>query len=271
MKKVTFETLNPSSKIFEVLETNNYAWWNRFKSDSNFYIEIRKDNQINVYYEGGNVVRLHYCSKEKKLQAFTHCKYLGQNELKNKYINCIETLDAEIDNIVSKIKEIYSEKYGTKKEKWSEKYIQGHIIKKEHTKYIDSEFAYKNDETDIRIDLVRCVNGQLRFVELKRLDDNRMLRKTDDNPEVITQMKSYKQFAINNKDSLLKYYNKIYNIKQSLELPLPAQKPVSICVEPLLIIFNRWEKQHSKRDIHRQRMKEILKREKIDYIIIDKI
>ena len=271
MKKVTFETLNPSSKIFEVLNNNNFAWWERFKSESSFYIEIRKDNQINVYHEGGNVVRLHYCSKRNVLQAFTHCKYLGREELKNKYLNCIDILDAEIDNIVSRIKGIYSEKNGVNKEKWSEKYIQGRLIENGRTKYIDSEFAYKNEETDIRIDLIECVNGEIRFVELKRLDDDRMLKKTDDNPEVITQMKNYKQFAIKNREDILKYYNKIYEIKQSLKLPLPAQKPVSICVEPLLIIFNRWEKPHSKRDNHRQRMEEKLKREKIDYIIIDEI
>ena len=269
MKQVTFETLNPSAKIFELLEANNYAWWNRFKSDSNFYIEIRKDNQINVYYEGGNVVRLHYCSKKKKLQAFTHCKYLGKNELKNRYINCIETLDEEIDNIVSKIKMIYSEKYGDYKEKWSEKYIQGHLIENRPTKYIYSEFAYKNNEIDIRIDLVECVNGQLRFVELKRLDDNRMLKKTDDNPEVITQMRNYKQFAKNNKDFLLEYYSKIYKIKESLGLPIPEKAPISVCEEPFLLIFNRWEKTHNKRVVHRQRMEEILQREMIDYTIID--
>ena len=108
-------------------------------------------------------------------------------------------------------------------------------------------------------------------MELKRLDDDRIEKKTDDNPEVITQMKNYKQFAIKNREDILKYYNKIYEIKQSLKLPLPAQKPVSICVEPLLIIFNRWEKPHSKRDNHRQRMEKNLKREKIDYIIIDEI
>lgn len=204
------------------------------------------------------------------LQAFTHCKYLGKSELKNKYIDCFNDLDTEIDNIVSKIKEIYSEKYGIdKKEKWSEKYIQGHLIEKGHTKYIDSEFAYKNEENDIRIDLIECVNGQIRFVELKRLDDNRMLKKTDDNPKVITQMKNYKQFAIKNRKDILEYYNKIYDIKKSLKLPIPPQKPVSICVEPLLIIFNRWEKQHSKRDVHRQRMEEILQREKMEYTIID--
>lgn len=271
MSKVTFETLNPSSKIFEILKNNHYTWWERFKSDSSFYIEIRKDNQINVYYEGGNVVRLHYCSKRKRLQAFTHCKYLGHDELKNNYINCIDIIDDEIDNIVSRIKKIYSEKYGTNKENWSEKYIQGHLIENEHTRYIDSEFAYKNEEIDNRIDLVECMNGELRFVELKRLDDNRMLKKTEDNPKVITQMRNYRQFANDNKEKLLEYYNKIYNIKWSLDLPLPAQKPVSICEEPLLIIFNRWEKQHYKRDNHLQRMEEILKREKIEYTIIDKL
>ena len=46
MKQVTFKTLKPSSEIFEVLKNNHFAWWERFKSDPSFYIEIRKNNQM---------------------------------------------------------------------------------------------------------------------------------------------------------------------------------------------------------------------------------
>lgn len=46
---VTFETLNPEAPIFGELSDDAPSWWNRFKSDPSLYIEIRKDNQVNVY------------------------------------------------------------------------------------------------------------------------------------------------------------------------------------------------------------------------------
>lgn len=73
---ITFDILKPEAKIFQELKKNP-SWWARFKNDSSLYIEIRKDNQVNVYFEGGSVARIHYCSKHKKLQVFTHHKYLN--------------------------------------------------------------------------------------------------------------------------------------------------------------------------------------------------
>jgi hypothetical protein len=64
---ITFDKLKTDAKIFVEL-SKNPEWWKRFKEDSLLYIEIRKDNQVNVYFEGGSVARIHYCSKHKKLQ-----------------------------------------------------------------------------------------------------------------------------------------------------------------------------------------------------------
>ena len=73
---VTFDTLKTDARIFQELN-NNPHWWNRFKEDSSLYIEVRKDNQVNVYFEGGSIARIHYCSKNGELQVFIHHKYLG--------------------------------------------------------------------------------------------------------------------------------------------------------------------------------------------------
>lgn len=272
MRKVTFNTLNPQAKLFSELKENSLKWWEMVKNDPRFYIEIRKDNQVNVYYEGGSVVRLHYCSKRKKLQAFTHEKYLGNDKGKS-YIECADILDEKIDYIIERIQTKYSQKHGVSKEKWSEKYIQGNIRTKYSSKYIDSEFAYKNDEFDIRIDLIECINGELRFVELKRLDDARMLKEplSEYVPEVITQMTDYKMFIRKYKKEILDYYKKVYDIKKELRLPIPNQKPSSLNETPHLLIFNRWEKSHPKRDTHTRRMEEILKDEDIDYEIVNEI
>ena len=63
---ITFDTLKADAKIFEELKESP-SWWVHFKNDPSLYIEIRKDNQVNVYSEGGSIARIHYCSKHKKL------------------------------------------------------------------------------------------------------------------------------------------------------------------------------------------------------------
>src|SRR5574344_808358 len=182
---ITCDILKPEAKIFQELKKNP-SCWARFKNDSSLYIEIRKDNQVNVYFAGGSVARIHYCSKHKKLQVFTHHKYLNlpAASKSNAYIECSGIIDepketnSEIlvcDKVIERVKTCYSQKHAINgivdKEKWSEKFIQGTLITQSSDFHLDSEFAY-NDATDKnRIDLIRCDKGVITFVELKRIAD----------------------------------------------------------------------------------------------------
>lgn len=270
MAKVTFKTLNQKARLFTELSiAGRYKWWEKMKNHPDLYIEIRKDNNINVYYQGGSVVRLHYCSKQKRIQAFTHPKYLGE---KGKYyVNCVDILEDKFDSILENIRKHYSQKKGLSKEKWSEKYIQGNIIIKSKRDYIDSEFAYVKDGLDIRIDLVKCINGEIQFVELKRLDDGRMLKSTDDAPEVVKQVRNYKEFIEKHQNDIIEYYQKLWNIKSSLNLQVTDTCPCSVNKDPLLLIFDRWEKTSKGREEHTHRMEEILQREKVNYVITSEL
>lgn len=271
MAKVTFDTLKRDAKIFDELKNNSPAWWQYCKNEKTFYIEVRKDNNINVYFEGGNIIKVHYCSKHNALQTFTHHKYLGLADKTKTYVNRAETIDQDIDKITNGIKKHYSQKNGGNMESWSEKYIQGQLIINNRDTHLDSEFAYIDEDRDVRIDLVKCVNGTVIFVELKRLDDNRMLKKTDDSPEIVFQMKSYADFIKKYKDKILAYYQKLYDIKKDLGLPVPEMRPQKVTTIPELLIFNRWthlDKQ-GRRKTHLRRMEEILQREKITYSIIN--
>lgn len=278
---ITFDTLNPDARIFQELKKNP-SWWTRFKKDSSLYIEIRKDNQVNVYFEGGSVARIHYCSKHKELQVFTHHKYLNEYlhrtalSKSNPYVECSDSLmkptkkDSEIlvcDEIISKVKECYSQKHAVNgvvdKEKWSEKFIQGKLITHSAAVHLDSEFAYNDATSQNRIDLISCDNGRITFVELKRIADGRMLHKTDKSPEIVNQMNRYKAFISKYSAQLLAYYQKLYDIKLSLALPVPKVRPASINSESHLLIFDNWTKETTGRKIHRERLAEILKREKI--------
>ena len=260
----------------------NPSWWARFKNDSSLYIEIRKDNQVNVYFEGGSVARIHYCSKHKKLQVFTHHKYLNlpAPSKSNAYIECSGIIDepketnSEIlvcDKVIERVKTCYSQKHAINgivdKEKWSEKFIQGTLITQSSDFHLDSEFAY-NDATDKnRIDLIRCDNGVITFVELKRIADGRMLHKTDESPEIVDQMNRYKYFITKYSVELLAYYQKLYDVKAELGLPVPQIRPSSINPEPHLLIFDNWTKETTGRKIHRERLIDILNREKINFSI----
>jgi hypothetical protein len=74
--KGTFQALNPNAEIFLKLKSDNPHWWNLFKNSPELYIEIRKDNYINVYYQGGSLAEISYA---KGFVARTHQKYLGDN------------------------------------------------------------------------------------------------------------------------------------------------------------------------------------------------
>lgn len=274
---ITFDTLNPDARIFQELKKNP-SWWARFKKDSSLYIEIRKDNQVNVYFEGGSVARIHYCSKQKKLQVFTHHKYLDRPALSKSdpYVECSDFIDDAYqqglrdtwcDEIISRVKKCYSQKHAVNgvvdKEKWSEKFIQGKLITHSAAVHLDSEFAYNDATSQNRIDLISCDNGRITFVELKRIADGRMLHKTDKSPEIVNQMNRYKAFISKYSAQLLAYYQKLYDIKLSLALPVPKVRPASINPEPHLLIFDNWTKETTGRKIHRERLAEILKREKI--------
>ena len=269
---VTFDTLKPEARIFHELN-NNPHWWKQFKEDSSLYIEVRKDNQVNVYFEGGSIARIHYCSKHRKLQVFIHHKYLGipKPADNNLYVEYSDKIGSCLNDVLDRVKTVYSQKGSidgvVPKEKWSEKYIQGTLIVQSRQYHLDSEFAYNDSETSNRIDLVRCSDGMVTFVELKRMGDNRMLHETDATPEVVYQMNRYKQFIEKYSSQLLEYYQKLYDIKNSLGLPVPETRPVCINPIPELLIFDCWEKNTKGRDEHRRRLCEILQKENVRFCV----
>ena len=104
---IIFETLKTEARIFHELN-NNPHWWNRFKEDTSLYIEVRKDNQVNVYFEGGSIARIHYCSKHKKLQVFTHHKYLGipKPADNNPYVEYSDKIGSCLNDVLDRVKPV---------------------------------------------------------------------------------------------------------------------------------------------------------------------
>jgi hypothetical protein len=68
---------------------------------------------------------------------------------------------------------------------------------------------------------VRVKGNKIQFVELKRIQDNRLLHKdsSEVTPEIITQIEEYRNFIKANKDAILAYYKELITIKRALGLP----------------------------------------------------
>lgn len=235
--------LDPKAKIYNELRQQP-EWWKRVISIKGVYVDVRKDNTINIYFEGGNVAQLTYTNKA--LKATCHYKYLGLNmspKGKARYIDCLDTLMNNPASIIENIKKEYSQKGAKKEENVSEKKMQGDIICHDNI-YLDSEFEHLFEEgkKHIRFDLVAIKENQLSFIELKRIRDPRLRNKYDDKPEILIQMDQYSRFIKAYKDELLTYYKQLYTIKQSLGLPVPPcnLNELSVCEIPHLIIKNTY-------------------------------
>ena len=281
MAKVTFQSLNDKALLYSVFKSSSSGntTWEQLKknvlADKDVYWDIRKGNYINAYFEGANLMKIRYCSKKKEMQVSIHKKYLGLSD--SGYEDLIKWLDGknvadELKKIKQKIQTVYSQKSGSDKEKWSESFIKSQYILKNRSYCIDSEFGYNDVTSNIRFDVVKCVNGEISFVELKRIDDNRMLKKSDDLPEVIEQINEYQNFIKENKEAILKYYQKLWKIKKDLGiLPEKMSSPTKVNEIPELFIFNRWVKAHPKRDARKKRIEDLLKKENKTFKICSEI
>ena len=54
-----FGTLDVNANLFVEL-AKDPAWWRKLREDSDIYINVRKDNYINVYYRGASIMKLSY-------------------------------------------------------------------------------------------------------------------------------------------------------------------------------------------------------------------
>lgn len=226
MKGRYFTTLKRDHELFEKLKNENPEWWQFVKDNfvpAGFYVDVRKDNSLNVYFNGGSVLKITLVRGE--IKGKIHNYYLG--ETSSKYVNYdLYSLPKDVKGIKEKILTRYSDS--------SENGIKAKLINTSNNNYIDTEFAYpkiigkkinsKGKEVDAylttRIDLAKLENGKIVFVELKRIEDSRLLTDKDKNgiSKVISQMKAYHQFISSNKDEITEYYKTLFLIKRDLNI-----------------------------------------------------
>ncbi len=243
-----FDALDEECRLWQELENNPPQCWKNILEDKALYVEIRKDNYVNVYYYGGNVALLRWTGG--KITAETHRKYLGKPDETDLYQDCTEILHSKegLDLIKENIREEYHKL--SKREKTdeqnrvytsNEKWVQGELKLRFPKRYIDSEFAYRIGKNNlIRFDLVELKGNELRFIEIKLITDSR-LRSNDKKPEIINQMTKYSHFIREHTEVLKDYYTKLLRIKKRIGLWNGETEIEHIALKPILLIVNTYK------------------------------
>ena len=272
LNKGTFANLNPKDELFEEIKKQQPEWWEIFREDKELYIHIRKDNYINVYYNGGSVARIEF--KNGDFSAKIHKKYFPfESDLSNvaknsKYIEVdIRDIAKNLKDIKNNIKIHYSD-WNLKSEGRAEKWLQSKLILKDPNRYIDSQFAY-NDEKLLIIDLVELSpDGKLSFTELKRLSDDRL------ESEIIGQMETYKKFVSDNDFFIVAYYKKLIQLRRELQLYAPFISDIILNPTLNLLIVDtsqkdkeESQKEKEERENKTKNIKKLLDDHKIKYEI----
>jgi Holliday junction resolvase-like predicted endonuclease len=226
MSKSFKTNLNPSDKTFVELKNGNYPWWANLKKNKNISIQIRKGNTIDVYYNGGAILKdLRYDDAAKTFTADIHPKYIpladeshyNSLELSSggvKFTGKIDAMelaqfeDAKLTAIMNRVKKHFGSE--------SEKAIQYSFATNDQY-IIDTEFQEKNMKG--RIDLVRLDASvkKIVFIEVKTITDPRLFADSGTGKENIhDQLKKYHDFAEEYQTSILDYYKLVLQIKKDL-------------------------------------------------------
>lgn len=264
LDKGVFGSFNPNAEIFKKLKERQPKWWLLLLEDKELYIDIRKDNYINVYYYGGSLAKIKY---KKCFVASIRKKYLGVNDSNSDYTKLdLERLTKkDIEAIKEQIEINYLK---DNPEEPGEKKIQGKLIL-ENPNFIDSEFQYNRGAENLRIDLIELSNGKLSFVELKVISDKRLRNDETRNkeiPEIIGQMKKYSEFMNEYETEIVNYYKQLLDLKNDLGISKLSENFI-LEKTPILLIVNTYNKSTKAREERIEVIENLLKKHKIKYRI----
>lgn len=241
MKKREFSRLNPDHKLFRQLSERRPVWWQnivRSVQNGKLYAEVRKDNYIDVYYNGGAI--LHRLSYTDGFRGELHFEYIPLTSLRN-YVPLRFSGDSiEIDMQDSGVEfaglgqfsengiRPFQRRIGKFFMPSSEKGIQADFVLK-NSCFIDTEFQYPSGKRSVRFDLV-WVDVELRklfVVELKTIGDQRLYFrvKSSDSPnynKICGQLEAYRGFITEQNHNLLSHYERLFSIKRRLGI-LPSR------------------------------------------------
>jgi len=233
---MSYYNLDVNNDTFEKLRNEDYLWWENLKKNKNISIQIRKDNTLDVYYNGGAILSdLKYIKNKNTFTAKIHPKYIPLEDDKNtqslklcssgvEFTGKIDKMalnnfdDKTIKAITDRIKYYFGSE--------SEKAIQYKYAVIDDF-IIDTE--YQVSSSNIRVDLIRLDNSvkKLVFIEVKRMEDPRLFfENTEGN--IYDQLKKYYDFICDDSGKLLEYYKKVLQIKKNLGLAKEGLKNIEL-------------------------------------------
>ncbi len=127
ISKMKTGLLDANHKLYEILCSNQAPkWWRSIKKDEELYIEVRKNNIIDIYYHGGRMAEIKLLYK-KVIKVTAHPKYLGHDDKSDKqyykqrkrdgniffdpiYQDCEEWIDNKRGELKKNIERYYSGK-----------------------------------------------------------------------------------------------------------------------------------------------------------------
>jgi len=225
---MVYDNIDIDSIAYNELKSGSYLWWNNIINDNELYVKIGKNNYINIYYNGGALVR--NLKWNKSFTGEIHKKYAMVDEVDIDYSKGYYKLHLHKDNIS------YNYDFN---------YVKDNLIHFNNLNK-DSLLLFKNNinlyfkkikETEIQyryanldqyiidaellfyystqIDLIRIDKSCKKIVtiEVKRIDDGRW---NDINKEMVPQLENYYKGNIEYKKELLIGIAKVLKIKQNL-------------------------------------------------------
>lgn len=285
--KGSFSALNEGNPLFEALERKP-QWWKYIIDDPELYVEVRKDNYINVYYYGGCLAKIWLDKND--IMAETHQKYLGDMATARKdskghnlyeYRDCLENLSTKhgLDELKKSIAEIYI-KHTTEQREIdrqckvyisSEKKVQGMLKLHSDSNYIDTEFAYQTEgRNTMRIDLVELIGKDIAFIELKLITDSRLTNpdRATGNIEILDQMQKYHDFINCYAAELKDFYAKVLRIKKRIGVWSGDTDIENVSLIPKLLIVNTYSEDTAGRKKRLERIEETVSHQCFEYAII---
>ena len=269
--------------LFNNLVKNPPLWWINLKTDSDLYIDIRKGNHLNIYHNGGSIMKLEWAGEYK---AKIHFEYIPLQkdkdylpfDFQNENISLEKHETISINNFEKESLERMKKKIRKFYPNDSEKGMQGHYVIKNNGDdrnpkgfFIDTEYQFSIDvnqeSSKGRIDLVwvDTERKEIAFVELKTIGDQRLYAANCNNPESIDiQLKKYTIFARKNERELIEYYDVVFQIKKKLEILPPFVTEDSLLQytlihKPILLVGDctrEWIKQNADR-LNNHQLKDI--------------
>ena len=223
--------LNINAPLFTEL-SKLPKWWKTIINDNSLYINVRKNNRVNVYYRGASVMEL---SMNRYIQGKIHSKYF-QIDSKRYRTEKPETIVEKLHSIKVAIE---NHQTTSNPEGLCEKAIQGLMYAE--GKYIDTEFEYVHPTRLItRIDLTTINDdGMIEFVELKRISDPRLLKKDMSlkNEEIRRQIDDYNSFISEHSEEIIQYYKLLQQILKKIGVNNPLCDIAITGIKPSVSLY----------------------------------